>query len=83
MEMTDEDDEVVPSNTEEDRVKYPDITVKLVGNDGNAFMVLGLTKKALQQGGAPKEEIDAFWKEATAGDYNHLLQTCMAWVHVT
>jgi hypothetical protein len=28
----------------------------------------------------PPEEIDAFFAEATRGDYDHLLQTTMAWV---
>ena len=27
-----------------------------------------------------KEEIDAFLKEATAGDYDALLRTCLEWV---
>ena len=30
----------------------------------------------------PKAERDAFMAEATAGDYDHLLQTAMAWVVV-
>jgi hypothetical protein len=30
----------------------------------------------------PKEEIDAFREEATAGDYNHLLQTAMRWFNI-
>ena len=29
-----------------------------------------------------KQEIDDFSKEATSGNYNHLLQTCMKWVNV-
>jgi len=63
-------------------VKYPNITVKLVGEDGNAFAVLGSMKKALKKGGVPQEEIDKFMEEATSGDYDHLLQICMAWVEV-
>jgi hypothetical protein len=62
--------------------KYPNITVELIGQDGNAFVVLGLTRKALKRGGVPQEEVEAFTKEATAGDYDHLLQTCMKWVEV-
>jgi hypothetical protein len=27
--------------------------------------------------GVPQAQIDAFMTEATAGDYDHLLQTCM------
>jgi len=28
----------------------------------------------------PQDEIDAFFAEATSGDYDHLLQTTMRWV---
>lgn len=60
-------------------VKYPDIRVRLVGKDSNAFNILGLCKRAAQKGGLPEAEIKAFLDEATAGDYNHLLATCMRW----
>lgn len=60
-------------------VKYPDIRVKLVGMDGNAFIILGLCKRAAQKGGLGEDEIKAFFDEAKAGDYNHLLMTCMRW----
>ena len=53
------------------------IKVKLVGEDGNAFVILGKVKDALRRGGQPKEFIDAFLKEAMSGDYDHLLCTCM------
>lgn len=62
--------------------KYPDITVQLTGNDGNAFTVLGLCQRAARKAGLPQEEIDAFRAEATAGDYNHLLQTAMRWFDI-
>ena len=61
--------------------KY-DVTVKLTGNDGNAFSIMGQVTRALRKAGASKEEQQAFQKEATAGDYDHLLQTCMEWVEV-
>ena len=63
-------------------VKYPEIKVQLVGSDGNAFAILGKVKKALTRGGVKKEEVDSFFKEATAGDYDHLLGVCMQWVDV-
>ena len=62
--------------------KYPHITVKLTGNDSNAFMVLGLCQRAARAVDLPKEEIDAFREEATAGDYDHLLQTAMRWFNI-
>lgn len=62
--------------------RYPDVTVTLVGEDGNAFAILGKVRKALKRAGVPADEVDAFTSEATAGDYDHLLQTVMRWVEV-
>jgi hypothetical protein len=63
-------------------VKHPEITVELLGQDGNSFMILGLVAKALRRAGVPKDEIAQYQKEAMSGDYDHLLQTTMAWVDV-
>ena len=60
--------------------RYPDIYIQLSGEDGNAFAILGRTAAALRAAGVPSEEIDAFFAEATSGDYDHLLQTTMRWV---
>lgn len=61
-------------------VRFPEVRVPLVGEDGNAFAILGRAKKALERGGATPEEVTEFMDEAKSGDYNHLLQTVMAWV---
>ena len=61
--------------------KY-DIQVQLSGNDGNAFAILGAVKKALRRANVLQAEIEEFMAQATAGDYNHLLATCMEWVDV-
>ena len=63
-------------------IRHPEIEVQLTGGDGNAFVVMGTVTKALKRAGVPKEEIDEFRTEAMAGDYDHLLQTCMCWVKV-
>lgn len=63
-------------------VKYPHVHVQLTGKDGNAFMVMGLCQRAAQKAGLSKAEIDEFFKEAQAGDYDHLLATCMQWFDV-
>jgi hypothetical protein len=60
-------------------MRYPEVSVQLVGQDGNAFSILGRCKRAAQRGNVPPEEVDSFMKEATSGDYDHLLATCMAW----
>jgi hypothetical protein len=63
-------------------VLYEDVTVELVGQDGNAFAILGRVQAALRRGGASQEAIRDFVAEATSGDYDHLLQTVMRYVNV-
>jgi hypothetical protein len=60
--------------------RYPDVQVQLTGEDGNAFAILGRTAAALRRAGVPQEEIDAYFADATSGDYDHLLRTTMTWV---
>lgn len=62
--------------------KYPDITVQLVGQNGNAFNILGICLRAMRRADLSQEERDAFHAEATSGDYIHLLATCMEWFEV-
>jgi hypothetical protein len=64
-------------------IRYPGLQVQLVGEDGNAFAVLGRVQSALRKAGVSKEERDEFLAEATSGDYNHLLATVMNWVDVS
>jgi hypothetical protein len=58
------------------------VTVTLTGEDGNAFSIMGRVTLAMRRAGVPKETIDAYRAEATSGDYDHLLQTTMAYVEV-
>lgn len=51
--------------------------LKLVGEDGNAFSILGRWTRAARKAGWNKEDIDAVMKEAQSADYNHLLSTIM------
>lgn len=60
--------------------KYPEVEVELVGQDGNAFAIMGRVSAALRRAGVPKDEIDQYQAESTSGDYDHLLQTAMRWV---
>ncbi len=59
--------------------KYPDIIVTLTSNDGNAMTILGQCTSTARHHRLNPQEIDVFFAEATSGDYNHLLQTCMRW----
>jgi methenyltetrahydromethanopterin cyclohydrolase len=58
-------------------VKFPNVSVKLAGEDGNVFMILGRVKYAMKREGCTKEEIEEFVNEATSGDYDKVLQTIM------
>lgn len=62
--------------------KFPHVHVRLVGEDGNAFAIMGRVRSALRKAKVSKEDVDAFLKEATSGDYDHLLQTVMNTVEV-
>lgn len=62
--------------------KYPNVEANLVGEDGNAFAIIGTVTAALQAGGVDKTQRAAFMKEAMSGDYDSLLVTCMKWVKV-
>ena len=63
-------------------VKYPEITVKLIGQDSNAFNILGICRRAMRKAHLTQSEIDAFMQEATSGSYDDLLATCMSWFNV-
>ena len=65
-------------NTTEQKPK-----LALVGEDGNAFAILARSRAVMKRAGYPKERIEEFMKEAMAGDYNHLLRTCMDWFDTT
>lgn len=59
--------------------KYPEIKVKLVGEDGNAYAILARCRKAMRKANIDAEVQENFLKEATSGNYNHLLITVMKW----
>lgn len=56
--------------------------VQLSGEDGNAFSIIGRCVKAGRQAGYTQKQLDAFRKEATSGDYDNVLATCMTWFEV-
>lgn len=62
--------------------KYPDVEVELVGQDGNAFAILGAVCRALRRAGHG-DVVDAYMEAATAGDYDHLLRVTCEWVEVS
>lgn len=57
--------------------KFPEVRVDLVGEDGNAFAILGRVQRAMRRARISAEDIEEFRTEATSGDYSHLLVTVM------
>lgn len=70
------------AQVEQDGPRYPGVVVELSGSDGNAFSILGKVQKALKRAGVEPSVVDDYWREATAGDYDQLLQVTMRWVVV-
>ena len=58
-----------------------DVIVKLIGEDGNAYSILGKVSYALKRAGY-KQEAEDYLKEATSGDYDNLLKVTMDYVEV-
>lgn len=63
-------------------VKFPKVKVKLVGEDGNAFSIMGRVVEAMRKAKCSDEDIKAYRTAATSGDYNNLLRVTMDTVSV-
>jgi hypothetical protein len=63
--------------------RFPRVVVKLIGQDGNAFNLIGLVIDALRKAKIDQVTIGEFRNEVTSGDYDHVLQTIMKWVTIT
>ncbi len=56
--------------------------VRLVGQDGNAFAIIGRVCEALRKAGAPAETIVQYRRESMSGDYDNVLATAMKYCEV-
>ena len=63
------------------KVKYPNITIDLSNQDGNAFAIIGTCTLALKRNGL-RDQVKPFIAEATSGDYDKVLRTVLAWFSV-
>jgi hypothetical protein len=57
------------------------VKVKLIGQEGNAFFILGCVKKELTKHGY-KDLAEEYFNEAIKGDYGHLLSVTMDYVEI-
>ena len=64
------------------RLKMLKPVVDLSSIDGKAFMIIGAATKALRKAGFNKKLISKYTKEATSGDYDHLIQITMEYCEV-
>jgi hypothetical protein len=60
------------------KIKKP--KVALVGEDGNAWSIIGRVARALKQAGCSKEVVDEYRAKSLGGDYSNVLATAMDYV---
>ena len=58
--------------------KNTGLKLKLVGEDGNAWAIIGRGARVLRKNGMG-DKVEAFQTECLSGSYQHLLATCMEW----
>lgn len=54
--------------------------LKMVGEDGNAFSIIGRARQVMRRSRWTDEEIQKFTDDVSSGDYNHLLARTMDYV---
>jgi len=59
-----------------------ELELDIIGQDGNAFAIMGAAGRVLKSAGLYTEYWSAYYAEATAGDYDHLLRTTMDYFDV-
>lgn len=57
-------------------------TVKLIGNDGNAFAIIGACKQAAKRAGWTPQQVQQLQDEMMQSDYDHLLATATRYFEV-
>ena len=62
--------------------KYPRVKVQLMGPNGGFDATVVAVQKAMRRAGVPLQELSNFYQDATAGDADNLLSTCLRWVDV-
>lgn len=71
------------TDTSQKSPKYPSVDVDLIGEDGNAFMIIGRVTRELRRHGVPNDKVDAFRRQALDSEsYNDLLNLVSRTVNV-
>ena len=56
------------------------VRVRLAGEDGNAFAIMGRVRQAMRRARVPQETIEEYSRDATGGDYDNLLRVTLEYV---
>lgn len=65
-------------------IKYPDVEVPLIGEDGNIGAIMARVSRALKREGIGEDEINTFRREVMASaSYDAALRVVMGWVSVS
>jgi hypothetical protein len=60
------------------KIKKP--KCELVGQDGNAYFIIGRVSRALRRAGCGQDIIDEYTRKSTSGDYANVLRTAMEYI---
>jgi len=63
-------------------IKHPEITVRLVGQDGNVFNLMSIVANALRKNGFVEEVQDFITEVTSSQSYHEALAVMMRWVDV-
>lgn len=68
---------------EASEVRYPDVNVKLTGEDGNAAVIISRVRSAIHRKRGQKAANDFATEAFEAGSYDEVLRLCMKTVNVS
>jgi precorrin-6B methylase 1 len=66
----------------ENHPRYPRVKVQLIGRTRDFYPTVSAVQTAMRRAGVPLQELSNFYQDATTGDEDNLLRTCLAWVDV-
>lgn len=64
-------------------IKYPNITVTFIGENGNVFNLIGICYMTMKEHGVSREERKAFFNEVTSQEsYEDAIIMMAKWVNI-
>lgn len=70
------------TNLVESPVRYPNIEVQLLGEDGNSITIISKVQTAMVRAGLPDDVISEFTDEVEGQDHSDMVRTVLDWVSV-